>query len=531
MSILGSLGVPFSFIALAVAVLSLGVFFARNYKKVPPNEVLVIFGGRRQGGDRFVSAGGVFIWPVINSVKRLSLQVFQVEVTVEHTPNKDGVAISVEAVANVKISSDPEVLAGAAERLLDVKEDYLEKLCKSTLEGILRQIVGTLSVEEIVRERQRIQQEVAGSAHTELGKLGFTLDNFVFTKVTDKDGYIDALGKRRTAEVKRDATIGEAEANREATVRSSTAKREGEQQRLGNDAQIAEAERDLNLKKAGFKAETETADARAGLARQLTEAEINEGLVKKTVAIEEARVRAQIGVADQEILRKERELQATVIKPAQAKKEAAVIEAEGEATAKVTQADADKKVTVAKAEADKVKLAAEGEGRATAEAAQKREVGTAEATAIRARGEAEGAAISARLVAEALGLQKKNEALAQMGDAARLILVLEKLPGIIETTGEAAEKAIGSAFEHVGAGLSRIDSLNIVDMGGGNGKDHSPVTRYALAIPEIVFQVFEKAKALGVNIDELLKPFGIDAEKLIGQLGKPNAHALEHVEK
>lgn len=531
MDMIGSLGVPLSFIALAIAVLSLGMFFARNYKKVPPNRVLVIYGGKRKGADRFVTAGGVFIWPVVNAVKELSLKVFQVETKVEHTPNKDGVLVSVDAVSNVKISSDPEVLAGAAERLLGTPETELEKLCRTTLEGILRQIVGTLTVEEIVRNRESLAQAVAGSAHTELGKLGFTLDNFVVTKISDKEGYIDALGKRRTAEVKRDAEIGEAEAKREADEKSSAAKFSGEKAKLDNDARIAEAQRDLDLKKASFKRETEAADAEADMAKKLKTEEINRTLKEREVAVKEAETIANIRVAEQEVQRKEKELEATEIKPAEAKKRAAVIEAEGQTVAKVLQAEADKKVTVAKAEADKVKLAAEGEGHAAAEAAQRKQIGEAEAASIRARGEAEGASIQARVIAEALGLQKKNEALASMSDAAKLIVVLERLPEIIEKLGEAGKKVVGSAFEHVGAGLSRIDSLNIVDMGGGNGNGHSPVARYAMTIPEIVFGFVQKARALGVNLDELFKPLGIDVEKLMGQLGKPGANALEQAEK
>ena len=518
---LEGLGVPFAIVALALGFLSVVVFVARNYRKCPPNEVLVIYGGKSGTRERFVTGGGTFVMPVLKSYKTLSLTTFQVETRVEHTPNKDGVLVSVDAVANLKISSDPQVLQGAAERLLGASPDYLKKLCSSTLEGMLRQIVGTLTVEEIVRERQRVAQEIASSAHTELGKLGFTLDNFVITKITDKEGYIEALGKTKTAEVKRDAEIGEAVAKRAATIEASTAKREAEAARLGNEEQIAEADRNLALKKAAFKVETETADAQANLARQLKEAEINEGLIKKTVAVEEARIKAQIGVADQEIQRKERELQATVLKPAEAERTASIVRADGEAQAKVMQANADKLVMVAKAEADKVRLAAEGEGHAAAEAAQKKQIGEAEAAATRAKGEAEGAAVLAHALAEAEGLLKKNEALAQMGEAAKLIFVLDRMPHIIETAGVAAEKAIGSAFEHVGAGLSRIDSLHIVDMGGngGNGNGHSPVSRYALAIPDIVFGMMERARALGVNLEELFKPFGIDAEKLVSQFG------------
>ena len=273
---IGAFGVPIVIVALAVAVLGLLAFFAKNYRKCPPNQVLIITG--KKSGARYVTGGATFVKPVLEMVQTMPLTVFQVEVRVEDTPNIDGVPVTVDAVANLKISSNEAVLKNAAEGLLGKKEEELKDMSRKTMEGQLRMIIGRLAIEDIVKDRERISQEVLGSAAQELAKLGFQLVNFVFTKITDKNKYIEALGKKRTAEVLRDAAVGEAEANRESLEKSSAAKFEGEKAKLDNEAKIAEADRDLAIKKAGFKQETETADATASMARQLKKVQITETL-------------------------------------------------------------------------------------------------------------------------------------------------------------------------------------------------------------------------------------------------------------
>lgn len=541
---LSTIGIPLVILALALAALATIVFVARNYIKCPPNEVL-IFSGRKHKvrdesgkvigvrGYRLVTGGAGFRIPLLEIVDRLSLQTFQVEVKIHDAPNVDGVPITLDAAANLKVSSDPEILPAAVERLLG--KENVRAIATNTLEGILREIAGTLTIEEIITERQKISQQVQTTATGELAKLGLRIDNFLIKQVRDEHGYIEALGKKKTAEVKRDAVIGEAEALKESTIKSSVARRLGEEERLANEAQIANAERDLAVKKAGYKKEMETRQAEADLARRLREAEINRDIKTREVAVEEAEKQARIKVAEQEALRKEKELVATEIKPADAARKAAVIRAEGEAAAAVKRAEGDKEAVIARATGERQRLAAEGEGRAQAEAAQRRQIGEAEADAIRAKGESEGAAIQARLLAEAEGekarllaeaegFHKKNEALARMSESARAIITLELLPGIIEKGGEAGERIVGSAFEHVGTGLSRIDNLTMVDM--GNGDSRTPISRFALSIPDTVFGLIQRAEALGIDVNDILKKLGIDVSKIAGAV-QPQEPAAE----
>lgn len=560
-NIIGGFGIPLVIIAVGVAMLSVIMMVARNYKKCPPSEAMVLSGRKHnivdaggkvigKQGFRLVVGGAAFRFPLLERIDYLSLEVFQVEFSVQKTPNVDGVAVSVDAVANLRISSQPNILAIAVGQLLRKGPQQIMEICRNTLEGQLRQIVGTLTVEDMVRDREKITQQVLAVAELELAKTGIELVNFTIKGIFDEEGYIEAMGKTKTAEVKRDAEIGQANAKRAATIAASTALREGEQTRLDNEAQVAKAARDLAIKQADYQAETDQAKAKAALAGQMQTAQVERELKVRLAEVEEADAQARIAVAEQQAARREKELITEQIKPAEATRTAAVIKADGEAQATVKAAEGKAKASVTEAEgtasavkmiaeADKVKLQAEGEGQAAAAAANKKQVGLAEAEVTKARmlaeaegtskkGEAEGVAIQAKLLAEAMGLQKKNEALSALSEGAKLILILEALPKIIDEAGEAGQKICAAMFEQVGAGLSRIDSVHIVDMGGGKGGNGtSPVANFALAIPEVVFGFMQKLRATGIDVDGIMKKLGIDASKMIGI---PGAETAKHPE-
>lgn len=558
--ILEGLALPVVAVGLAIAMISVITVLVRNYRKCPPNKVLVIYGKGTGGKDsrgQLVTGGGKFVLPMLQSYEYISLSNFSIDTTVADTPNVNGVPVSVDAVANVKVSSDQNLLPIAVERMLGKQPQEIQHMLTSTLNGLLRQIIGTLTIEDMVTNREKLAKGVLENATTELNKLGFEIDNFVINKLDDKMGYIEAMGAKRTAEVKRDATVAKAEADRDATIKSSQAKQAAEAVRLESEQQIAEANRDLALKTAGFKKETETVQAEADMAGELKRAEIDKDLRRRKVEAEATETTARIALAEQEGQRKEKELVATVIKPAEAErqsdvikaegaKQASIIKAEGDATAAVKQAEA----TVATARANKEKLVFEGEGKALAEAAQQRELGLAdaavseargkadaaasqargqaEASVNQAKGEAEGKAILARLVAEAEGLLKKNDAMNQMSDGAKLILLLDRLPSIIEHTGEAGQKMIAAAFDPIGAGISRIDSIHMLDMGNGggsNGAGGDPVSRFMSTLPRTVFGVVAEAKALGIDIDGVLEKLGVPKGSLTGLLGNLNLGA------
>lgn len=560
--ILSNFALPIVLIGLAVAGFSAFLMFARNYRKCPPNKVLVVYGRKKKDGKgyRLIIGGSAFVLPLFEQFQYLDLETFPVSAEVTKTPNVNGVPVNVQAIANIKISSDPAKLAAAVERVLGKSIDQIQKMLKDTLDGLLRQIIGTLTVEEMVTDREKLNQGVLMNAMVEMNKLGFELDNFVINKLWDDEGYIDAMGAKRTAEVKRDATIAQAEADRESMVRSSEARQIGETAKLAADERVAQANRDLDLKKASFMKETATAQAEANMAEELKKAEIDKDLRQRKVAALEAETKAKITLAEQEAQRVEKELVYTKIRPAEAEAKAASIKAEGDSKAATITAEGNAnaavkqaQATTAQAEATKTKLTLEGEGQAAADAEKQRRMGLADAEVAKARlladaegnkarlladaegrkanllaeaegiakrGEAEGSAIQAKLVAEAIGLEKKNLALATMSDGTRFIITLEMLPSIIERLGDAGQKVVGSAFEQVGAGLSRVDSINIVDLGngGGNGDGNSPIARFALSTPEVIFGTLAKAKALGLDFGAILEKLGMPKGALDGLL-------------
>lgn len=508
--ILASFALPLVAVGLAISAISVITVLVRNYRKCAPNEVLVVFGKGtgKDGKGQLVTGGGKFVLPMLQSYKYIPLSNFSIDATVVDTPNVDGVPVSVDAVANIKVSSDANLLPAAVERMLGKSPQEIQHMLTSTLNGLLRQIIGNMSIEDMVTNREKLAKGVLENATTELNKLGFEIDNFVINKLDDKMGYIEAMGAKRTAEVQRDAKIAKAEAERDSTIKSSEAKQRAEAVRLETERQIAEAARDLSLKQAEIKKETATAQAEADMAGELKKAEVDKALRQRRVEAESAETTARIQLADQEALRKEKELVYTTIKPAEAQAKAATITAEGNAQA-----------AVKNAEAHKQKLTLEGEGQASADAAQKRIVGLAEAESTEARGKADASAILARLLADAEGLQKKNEALEQMSDGARFIILLDRLPEIINQTGDAGQKMISAAFEHIGAGISRIDSIHMVDLGGsGNGNGNDPLSKFIMSMPKTVFNVLAQAKAMGMDFEGVLEKLGVPKGSLDGLL-------------
>lgn len=547
MDILGSFMVPIAVVAVVLSLLGVLMFVSRNYMRCPPNKVLVLYGRKHRWTDesgkevtrgyRLITGGAAFRLPLLEESQELSLAMFQVPVRVENSPNKDGVRVTVDSVANVKISSDQGPLGSAVEQFLGKRQEEITHIIHSTLEGIVRQLVGTLSIEQMVREREEIAHKVIELTGSELAKLGVECKNFVITKVEDEQGYIEALGRKRAAEVKRDAEIGEAEAQREATIRSSTARREADQKRLENDQQVAEAEKELAVKRATYDALVKAEQAKAALAGQIASAERAKDLKKKEVEVEQAAAEAQTFVvqkqaelAEKQAALAEKQLVATKIKPAEAARDAMKIEAEGDKQAAVLRAEAareaakleaegkalaakqdaeaaksraeaaasEAEATKALAGAEKVKLQSEGEGRAEAEAAL-----------VQRRGEAEGTAIRAKLLAEAAGVKAKNDALAQMSDGARLILILDRMPELIEQGGDALAKALGPAFQSVGAGLAAVDKIEIIDFGGNGNGSGTALQRFMLAIPELALKVATEASKTGVDVKPLFAKLGI----------------------
>jgi len=474
------------FIIAIPLVLILLILFAFRYKKVGPNEVLVISGrlvhGKEGKGFRTIRGGGVLVYPIVERVDRMSLNILTLMVRTPEVYTIEGVPVVVGGVAQVKIDSDQQSIDTAAEQFLGLSEAEIHRVALETMEGHLRAVLGTMTVEEIYKERDKFAQSVQSIAIADMRNMGLRIVSFTIKDITDPNGYLDALGKPRTAQVKRDAIIGQAEADRDATARSAAANQEGQIARLGAETRIAEADRDYRMKVQDYEASVNQRRAESELSY-----DIQRNITMQISKAEEVKIQVVersglIEVQKKEIERRERELEATVRKPADA--EAYRIEKLAEATATKLEREAHGHAEAEKkngfASADVVRAA----GLAEAEASRAR--GMAEADVLRARGFAEAESIRARGLAEAEANEKKAEAWKQYNEAAIAQLIIDKLPEI------AREIALP---------LSKTDRITFVSMGGDEGtvnKLTQDVTKIIGGLPPIVESL------TGINLGDVV---------------------------
>jgi flotillin len=508
-------------VALVILALIVGMaLFSRNYVKVPPNAVAVFSGRKRATADgktvgyRMIKGGAAFRFPLLEQVDYLSLNVFTIPLEIKRAYTLKGVPISVKAVANVKIKSDDISLGAAAERFLGMSHEEIQRVIFQTLEGHLRSILGTLTVEEVNSDRQSFAQKLTSEAAVDLERMGIGVDVLTIQDVADEEGYLDALGKKRTAEVKRDGTIGEAEATRDAKIKSALAMQEGEKAKFDADANIAAAQRDFQVKQAQFLAEVETQKATAAQAGPLAEAKAKQSVVVEEVRVEKVRTQEQISVQEQEVQRKQRELEATVIKAAEAERQAAILRAEAKKQAAILEAEGAKSAQIAMAEAAQEKLRQEGLGQAAAIEAQ----GRAEAAKVEAIGLAQARAIEAQGCAEAQAILRKAEAWKQFNEAAKLQTILEKLPSVLQ--------ASAGIFGAVAAPLGNIDKVVVIEQGNGGGGDGTGgIGRVARTGPALVFGLLQQLQALGLDLPTVLSQLGVDGAKLVpGRAAEASEH-------
>lgn len=511
-------------IPIATAVVLIAFFIgiwllSKNYIKVAPNTVAVLSGRKRRLGDgrivgyRMVKGGAALRIPLLEKVDYLSLNVMTIPLEIRRAYTIQGVPVSVKAVANVKIKSDDTSLQAAAERFLGMTGQEMQRVIFQTLEGHLRSILGTLTVEEINNDRGSFAQKLTSEAAVDLEKMGLGVDVLTIQEISDDEGYLDALGKRRTAEVKRDGAIGEAEATRDAKIRSSLALQEGERAKYSAEAEIAQSKRDYEIRQAQYQAEVETQMAKAAQAGPLAEATARQAVVAEEVKVERTRTQEMIAVQEQEVQRKQKELEATVVKPAQAEQQAAILRAEAAKQSAILEAEGRRTALIAMAEAEQERLRQEGSGRAGAVEAE----GKAEAAKIAAVGLAQAQAIEAQGLAEAAAILRKAEAWKQFNEAARLQTILERLPAIIDSSSK--------VFGAVAQPLGNIDKVVVIDQGGGGNGGSTGVARLARAAPTVIFELLQQLQALGIDLPSLAAQLGVGGAATATKEDEPESGA------
>merc|ERR1719188_2039130 len=363
----------------------------------------------------------------------------------DNVETKQGVPLTVTGVAQVKIMKDDKFLGIAAEQFLGKKEDEIVETILQTLEGHLRAILGTLTVEEVYKDRDQFANLVREIAAPDVGRMGIEILSFTIKDVYDNVDYLASLGKTQTAVVKRDAEIGVAQANRDAGIREAECEKSAMDIKYSTDTKIEDNSRAFKLQKANFDEEVDTAKAEAQLAYELQAAKIQQRIRNEEIQIQVVERRKQIEIEEQEIRRKEKELMSTVKLPAEA-------------------------------EGYRVQTVAEGMRTKTVEAAR------AEAERVRLTGAAEARAIEAVVRAEAEKMRMKASAYKQYGDAAVMALVLEALPQIaaevaapLAKTDEivllgGADRTTTEVNKLLGQLPPAVQALTGVDLSGALGK-------------------------------------------------------------
>ncbi|XP_052843625.1 flotillin-1 isoform X1 [Drosophila gunungcola] len=406
-----------------------------------PNEALVVSGCCYMK-PLLVPGGRAFVWPTIQQVQRISLNTMTLQVESPCVYTSQGVPISVTGIAQVKVQGQNEdMLLTACEQFLGKTEAEINHIALVTLEGHQRAIMGSMTVEEIYKDRKKFSKQVFEVASSDLANMGITVVSYTIKDLRDEEGdskgYLRSLGMARTAEVKRDARIGEAEARAEAHIKEAIAEEQRMAARFLNDTDIAKAQRDFELKKAAYDVEVQTKKAEAEMAYELQAAKTKQRIKEEQMQVKVIERTQEIAVQEQEIMRRERELEATIRRPA---------EAEKFRMEKLAEANKQRVVMEAEAEAESIKI----------------------------RGEAEAFAIAAKAKAEAEQMAQKAEAYREYREAAMVEMLLDTLPKV------AAE---------VAAPLSQAKKITMVSSGNGEigaAKLTGEVLSIVNKVPELV---------------------------------------------
>jgi flotillin len=439
-------------------ILLLGMI-AKMFRKAGPNEAIIVYGFR---GPRVVNGHGTVIFPMVESCRQLSLELMSFDVAPQQDLyTKQGVAVTVEAVAQIKVRSDQESILTSAEQFLTKTPPQREGLIRLVMEGHLRGIIGQLTVEQIVKEPEMVADRMRSTCADDMSKMGLEVVSFTIKEVRDKNDYITNMGRPDVARIKRDADVAAAEAERDTAIRranalreSAIAKAQADQERViaetASLAKQAEAQRDLDIQKAQFTEQSRKQEATADKSYELQTNVMQQRVIAEQVKIQQVEKEQQIKVQDAEILRHEKELISTVLKGAEIERQ------------RIENL----------ASAEKSRLMAEAEGRSAA---------------TRMQGEAEASIIFQKGEAEAKAMNVKAEAYQEWSQAAVVDRLIAAMPELMRALAEP---------------LSKVDKITIVSTGSDGTTGANKLTGDMMKIASQVPALFESLS--GMNVAELM---------------------------
>jgi len=442
-------------IGVLVLVFLLGML-AKMFRKAGPNEALIVYGFR---GPRVITGHGTVIFPMVESCRELSLELMSFDVA----PQQDlytnqGVAVTVEAVAQIKVRSDQASILTAAEQFLTKTPPQREGLIRLVMEGHLRGIIGQLTVEQIVKEPEMVGERMRTTCAGDMSKMGLDVISFTIKEVRDKNEYISNMGRPDVARIKRDADMATATAERDTAIQravalreSAVAKAQADQERViaeaASQARQAEAQRDMDIKKSQYAEQSRRQQATADKAYEIQTNIMQQQVIAEQVKIEQTEKEAQIKVQDAEIQRREKELIATVLKPA----------------------EIDRMRIETLATAEKARLTTEAEGRGSA---------------IRAQGEAEAAIIFQKGEAEAKAMTLKADAYQGWNQAAVVDKLLTNMADVVRAMSEP---------------LSKVDRITVVSTGNDSSAGVNKITGDMTKIAAQVPAIFEALSGMDIK--------------------------------
>lgn len=444
-----------------IVVLTLiALLLAKQYRKVGPNEVLVISGGRKRVviapdgtktkvGYRYRLGGGTFVLPFVETVDTLPMEAITTTIKTPEVLTNGGVPIMAEAVAQIKIDSSDNSIRLAAEQFLGLGREGIQAVAETVLEGKMREVMGTMTVEQIYKARHEFSSNVTMAAQSDFSRMGLNIMSFALKDISDTQGYLNALGKPQIAAAKRDAAIAEAETEKEATIKSSEARKEAEIARLSAEALIAKAQWENEAKKAESQVDVNQKKAKADFAYEIERSRLSQDIKREEAKVKFIEKQEAIKIEELEIARKEKELNSNVIKPA----------------------DARKYQMKAEAEAEEYRIQSEARGKSDA---------------LKLEGIAEAERTKLMGLAEAESMLKKAQSWDKYNQAAILEMYLKMLPDLAKAVSEP---------------LSKVDKIVVV-----GGDKSLGTTKITSQVGEILAQMPEVVKSLtGVDFKKYLQ--------------------------
>lgn len=477
-----------------VVVILLVIFILISYVKCPPDMVYLISGVRKN--PRIIVGKATLRIPFFERVDKLTLELIQIDIKTNNVPTSDFINVNVDAVANVRIPNNEELIRVAARHFLNQDSGYIAENVQQVLEGNMREIIGQMPLVDLVNNKQLFSQKIQENAQDDINNIGLEIVNLNVQSCTDDNDAIENLGIDNLVRIQKTAKIARANSEKEIKVAEAEADEQGNKARVEADEKIAEQNKNLAIKKSEFKIEQDSKKAVADAAYEIQKAEQMKTVNENQVSAEIAKAEKMTELKEKEVALKEKELDALVRKQADAEKYAAEIKAQAEKAVAIQQAEAnvekakkDAEARIAQAEAEKEAAKLEAEGiRAKAEA---------EAAGKKAILEAEAAGIKAKALAEAEGIEKKAEAQAKMKEASIVEMLCNALPEIAK---------------EVSTPLNNIDSITMY------GDQSSKLIESGTQNIDKILKIAQDS--LGIDLKSLITKFAKNEEKPMGTTKK-----------